>query len=259
MKPAYKTTEITSYDISSDNVVNQRFFAAYRESVRYVSGDLLELGCGVGKGLEVFLPNCDSYTAIDKNKNITDYLQKKYPQANFINAFIPPFQGIADASMDTVISQQVIEHIEDDAAFVGEYARVMRPGAQGVIVTPNRAMSLTRNPWHVREYSAEELEALLRRYFSKVTLWGLFGSDRVMEYHEQNRHSVRRITRFDVLDLQHRLPRRLLQVPYDVLNRLNRKRLQAEAPELVRGVTDADFFLDRPTEQAFDWFCLVEK
>ncbi|MEM6299714.1 MAG: methyltransferase domain-containing protein, partial [Bacteroidota bacterium] len=103
----YKTTEITSYEISSDNVVNQRFFAAYEESVKFVSGDVLELGCGVGKGLELFLPVCDSYTAIDKNEKLTRYLQAKYPESKFINKFIPPFHDIEDESVDTVVSQQV--------------------------------------------------------------------------------------------------------------------------------------------------------
>ena len=46
-----------------------------------------------------------------------------------------------------------------------------------------------------------------------------------MAYYEQNRRSVARITRFDILDLQHRLPRRLLQLPYDILNRINRRKL----------------------------------
>ena len=45
-----------------------------------------------------------------------------------------------------------------------------------------------------------------------------------MAYYEQNRRSVARITRFDILDLQHRLPRRLLQLPYAKLSRINRRK-----------------------------------
>lgn len=255
----YKTTEITSYEISSDNVVNQRFFAAYEESVKYVRGDVLELGCGVGKGLELFLPVCERYTAIDKNEKLTQHLQQKYPRGKFINAFIPPFQGIEDGSKDAVVSQQVIEHIEDDDLFVREYARVLKPGGTGIIVTPNKAMSLTRNPWHVREYDENELRSLLEKHFDKVEMLGLFGNEKVMQYHEENRESVRRITRFDVLNLQYRLPRRVLQVPYDILNRLNRKRLQTANNDLVASVTTKDYFLAAPTPQALDWFCVVRK
>lgn len=259
MKPEYKTTEITSYEISSDNVVNQRFFAAYEESVRYVSGHVLELGCGVGKGLELFLPKAASYTAIDKNVKLTQYLSQKYPESTFINKFIPPFAGIADQSKDTVVSQQVIEHIEDDDFFVREYARVLKEGGTGIIVTPNKAMSLTRNPWHVREYTESELRSLLEKYFDKVEMFGLFGNEKVMAYHEENRESVRKITRFDVLNLQYRLPRRLLQVPYDILNRINRNRLQQANNDLVSSVTTADYFLATPTPEALDWFCVVRK
>lgn len=44
-----------------------------------------------------------------------------------------------------------------------------------------------------------------------------------MDYYAENRRGVERITRFDILDLQHRLPRWMLQIPYDILNRMNRQ------------------------------------
>ena len=76
-------------------------------------------------------------------------------------------------------------------------------------------MSLTRNPWHVREYTAGELRTLLGESFAAVETLGVFGNAKAMAYYEENRRSVQRLLRFDPLDLQHRLPRRLLQLPYD--------------------------------------------
>ena len=48
----------------------------------------------------------------------------------------------ADASCDAVVSIEVIEHVEDQFAFVRELARVARPGARVIVTTPN-VLSLT--------------------------------------------------------------------------------------------------------------------
>ena len=47
------TTEITSEKISSDNPIHQRLYKAYIESLPFISGDVLELGCGEGRGIDL--------------------------------------------------------------------------------------------------------------------------------------------------------------------------------------------------------------
>lgn len=43
----------------------------------------------------------------------------------------------ADASFDAVVSIEVIEHVEDQFAFLRELARIAKPGATVVVTTPN--------------------------------------------------------------------------------------------------------------------------
>ena len=50
---------------------------------------------------------------------------------------------------------------------------MLRKGGVFIVSTPNAPMSLTRNPWHVREYTAQELKALLSAEFSKVEMMGV--------------------------------------------------------------------------------------
>jgi hypothetical protein len=95
--------------------------------------------------------------------------------------------------------------------------------------------------------------------FTKVDFQGVQGSNRVMEYHEENRRSIQKITRFDIFNLQYRLPRRLLQVPYDLLNRLNRNALMRQNNDLVGNIGLEDFGLSRDLPQCLDWFAVVEK
>ena len=255
----FSTTEITSHEEISDNVIHQRLYYAYVEASRIISGNVLELGCGVGRGLSAILSSCDTYTAIDKNEKLLALLRKTYPRHHFIHQSFPPFSGISDNSFDYVISFQVIEHIRKDHLFIEEIHRVLKPGGKAIITTPNRKLSITRNPWHIREYTADELDALIAGYFTKKHLQGIYGNKKILDYYENNKASVAKITRWDILNLQYRLPRRLLQIPYDVLNRINRKKLLEQNDRLVSDVTIEDYHLTENTDSAFDFFCVAEK
>ena len=85
------------------------------------------------------------------------------------------------------------------------------------------------------------------------------GNEKVMAYYERNRQSVERITRWDLFDLQHRLPRWMLQLPYDILNRINRRKLLAAAPEATASIRMEDYFLTDNEEQGFDLFVIATK
>ena len=74
-----------------------------------------------------------------------------------------------------------------------------------------------------------------------------------------DRRSVRRITRFDVLDLQHRLPRRLLQLPYDLLNRLNRRKLLRQNTDLTTSIRMDDYRIGPVGADCFDLFYIATK
>lgn len=249
------TAERVSVEVS-DNFVFQRSLLAYHAAAERVSGRVLEIGTGSGYGIEVIAPQTEQFVTIDKHTPAPELLA--WPNVEFRQATVPPLP-FDDASFDYVISFQVIEHIERDAAFVREIHRVLRSGGRFIVTTPHAPMSLTRNPWHVREYTIEELRSLLMGSFREVEMFGVFGNERVMEYYEQNRRSVERITRFDILDLQHRLPRKLLQLPYDLLNRLNRRKLLKQNTELTTSIRMEDYNIAPADTKCFDLFFVAEK
>jgi SAM-dependent methyltransferase len=253
------TTEITSEQIPSDNPLHQRLLKPYVAAADWIKGDLLEVGCGEGRGIDWVLPKIDSYTAIDKIESALEKLRARYPQARFESGNIPPLTPCADASFDCVISFQVIEHIDNDRFFLEEIHRVLRPGGLLLLTTPNRPQSLTRNPWHVREYTVQELTSLASGIFAHVQMKGVAGNEKVMEYHERNRRSVQRITRFDFLNLQYRLPASVLRVPYEIMNRWNRNKLQAVADSLVASIRHADYLVTDKANDALDLFLVARK
>ena len=241
----------------SDNFVFQRSLLAYHRAAEIVSGDILEIGTGMGYGVEIIAPKATRYLTVDKT------LPEERLQLDNVEYYemeVPPI-GFENISFDAVVSFQVIEHIDKDMEFVREVSRVLRPDGKFVVSTPNAPMSLTRNPWHVREYNADELRNLLECNFSKVEAYGVIGTQKVMEYYRKNRQSVRKITRFDILDLQHRLPRVLLQIPYDILNRLNRRSLHKKNTSLTESITMEDYSIV-PYEagmECFDLFFVATK
>ena len=91
-------------------------------------------------------------------------------------------RSIKVISFDFVISFQVIEHIKNDKLFVKEIFRVLKDGGKFIVTTPNIEMTLTRNPWHIREYTITELENLLLQDFQSVKKSGVFGNDKIKKY-----------------------------------------------------------------------------
>jgi hypothetical protein len=60
------TTEITSDNIPSDNPLHQRLFKAYVVALDYIQGNVLEVGCGEGRGVELLIGKSSQFTAVDK-------------------------------------------------------------------------------------------------------------------------------------------------------------------------------------------------
>jgi ubiquinone/menaquinone biosynthesis C-methylase UbiE len=253
------TTEIASDKIASDNPIHQRLLKAYYLAEEYINGDLLEIGCGEGRGIELLKDRCNSFTAIDKIKPVLDELAVKFPDVKFTHDNIPPFNKVEDNAYDVIISFQVIEHIKNDKLYLEEIKRVLKPGGKALITTPNIKKTLTRNPWHIREYTANELTKLASQVFDHVEMKGVGGNEKVMEYYEKNKKSVEKITRFDIFNLQYNLPAPLLRIPYDLLNRLNRNNLKTSNDDLVNQIHHTDYILMEDGNEALDLFLIVTK
>lgn len=251
---ALKTAERVSQDVT-DNFVYRRSRLAYMAAAELVGGEVLEIGTGTGYGIEIIAPHTTRFTTLDKHRS---------PKVNtlprgveFREVKVPPLP-FDDQTFDYVVSFQVIEHIKRDKEFVREVYRVLKRGGRFIVTTPNRPMSLTRNPWHVREYTSDELKALLSD-FASVEARGVYGNDKVMAYYERNRESVRRIMRFDILKMQWWLPRWLLQLPYDILNRINRRSLHSRNRELTEGIREDDYDIREVGDSCFDLFYIAQK
>ncbi len=251
------TAERVSATDSSDNYVLQRSIFAYLEAAKIVRGTVLEIGTGSGYGVKYIAPTVEKFITIDKFVCDVDF--KSYPNVEFRQQTVPPFTNVADNSVDFVVTFQVIEHIQNDDLYVKEIARVLKPGGKLIVTTPNRIMSLSRNPWHIREYKPNELTVLLKKHFSSVDTKGVFGNELVMDYYNKNKESVNKVMKYDIFNLQWILPRQVLQVPYDIMNRRNRKKLLQSNNDLTAGITASDFYLNEVSDACLDLFYISQK
>lgn len=258
MSSILQTAERSSHLDPSENVIFQRHLIAYKEAAKLISGTVLEIGSGEGYGILELASKADKYIAVDKYEAIISNDLKDQNKLEFHKMNVPPLR-FDDNSVDYVVSFQVIEHIQDDEEFVKEIHRVLKPGGKLILTTPNILMTLSRNPWHIREYNPTEMKDILKTSFSDINIKGVYGNDKVMKYYEENKKSVENIRKWDVLNLEKNLPRWLLQIPYDILNRFNRHTLQDNNEKLVDGVKYTDYFIKPMNNTCLDYFCVATK
>jgi ubiquinone/menaquinone biosynthesis C-methylase UbiE len=75
---------------------------------------------------------------------------------------------LPSAQYDGLVAVEVIEHVQDDDAFMAHAARVLKPGGWAYLTTPNGDYNPTPHVDHVRHYTRDQLTSLLGRHFREV-------------------------------------------------------------------------------------------
>ncbi len=126
---------------------------------------VLEVGCGGGALLELCEERGAEPVGLDTNQSALRLVRKRQPSASVIraNGLTLPMQ---DNSLDSVVGQHVLEHLDDGDALLTELHRVLRPGGRVALATPNGKYpdpDLFYDPDHRRIYSETDLVELLVR------------------------------------------------------------------------------------------------
>lgn len=174
--------------IASENYWFRRHQAAYLRLRELVEGPrLLEVGAGEGYGSALLAERVPAVLALDYDASAIGHLARHYPGLAAIRGNLAVLP-VADDSIDTIVSLQVIEHVWDHPQFLAECVRVLRPGGLLVLSTPNRltfspgSSSGDRpvNPFHTHEFTAAELYRLVAGSGLTVrAVQGLFAGPRL--------------------------------------------------------------------------------
>lgn len=190
------TGERTIPGLDVENYWFRRHEVVYQQlAQRCVGRDVLEAGCGEGYGADLIAGVAQRVTAVDYDEATVAHVRARYPRVRVIHGNLAELP-LPDQYVDVVVNFQVIEHLWDQPQFVGECARVLRPGGVLMMSTPNRitfspGRDTPINPFHTRELNADEMTELLHDAgFTSVSMSGVFHGPRLLELDARHGGSI---------------------------------------------------------------------
>ncbi len=142
-------------------------------SSRGTFGRTLDIGCGDGSVLEALRARTSESAGVDSSAAAVELTRARTPEADVVAADVQESLPFADASFDSVLMLDVIEHLTNPIAAIAEIRRVLRPGGLLAVTTPNANSPIrylrgrkwfgTADPGHVTLYTSFTLCHLLER------------------------------------------------------------------------------------------------
>ncbi|WP_374116449.1 class I SAM-dependent methyltransferase [Hoyosella sp. YIM 151337] len=160
------TGERTVPGIAEENYWFRRHEIVYLDMLARCTGKVVvDAGFGEGYGAALLASTASAVIGLDYDQQAAEHASRRYPEITTVRSNLAALP-LADASVDVVVNFQVIEHLWDQLQFIKECHRVLRPGGQLLISTPNRitfspGRDTPLNPFHTRELNAAELTELL--------------------------------------------------------------------------------------------------
>jgi SAM-dependent methyltransferase len=188
--PLELTGERTLPDVPAENYWYRRHLAVYEWIAQRVAGAVvLDMACGEGYGSEVLARAAAAVTGVDGNPEAHEHARLRYtrPGLRFEWGAVETYGE--PGTFDAVVFLQTIEHVPDPVAVLRHFRRILKPGGVAYVSTPNLltlappGAAKSDNPWHLREYRAEEFSELCRGVFGEVEILGLFHA-RKLRVHE---------------------------------------------------------------------------
>lgn len=175
--PALPTLPFTGERMMPGQVLEPLFLeheARYLFAGKFVKGKvLLDVACGAGIGTHYLLKaGAHSCLGLDIDGPAIEDARATYKGCQFEQCDAMSL-CVSDNSIDVLVSFETIEHLTNQANFLSECNRVLRPHGLLVCSTPNRAMTRWQpeNPYHLHEFTVAEFKSSLETIFVDVQLF----------------------------------------------------------------------------------------
>jgi SAM-dependent methyltransferase len=131
--------------------------------------------CGLGYGTNLLAAaGAKRVYGVDSSGAAVDEARSRYrsPSIEFVRA--DATVGLPLRKVDVVICFEGIEHVQAPEKLLGNAVQCLTADGVALISTPNASAfkgGHSGNPYHLTEYTRQEFEALLSRYFKRVKMF----------------------------------------------------------------------------------------
>jgi SAM-dependent methyltransferase len=156
-----------SSDVELEHVERYRYAAAF------VNGaDVIDIACGSGSGSRLLAEaGARSVRDFDVESSAAEYAAEHFASGNlsFAQGDAEKLADVPDNSADVVVSFETIEHLNQVHSYLREMRRILWPGGQYLVSTPDRRLVSTMYPlrggpnngYEIEEFTGPQLRRML--------------------------------------------------------------------------------------------------
>lgn len=134
----------------------------------HLRGKIVEVGIGHGSYCTE-LSRYGEYLGLDLDEKSVEAAARRFPTSKFAQCDILDIvrlESVVGGKADSILSVNVLEHIEDDQRAIGNLISVLKPGGHVMLSVPAMPFlynDLDRLAGHVRRYTLQRFRMLLQR------------------------------------------------------------------------------------------------
>lgn len=166
-----------------DQLFHGGVVARYNIVIPFIKGkDVLDIGSGLGFGANYLVEHkARKVVGIDYSESAVEYARKSFSSENLEFVVMDAINiSFPDECFDVIVAYEVIEHlpVRYHGDFLKSVARLLKRGGRFFISTPRKKPISFSKPttfyaYHTKEFDPLELNEILSRYFSDISLKGL--------------------------------------------------------------------------------------
>ncbi|TQR18162.1 class I SAM-dependent methyltransferase [Psychrobacillus soli] len=163
--------------LGDNSIILGEHFHRYNWAKKLIKGNICDLACGMGYGSQVLKgsEHFSSYIGIDIDKESVDFAIENYKDEK-INFSVGTCENIplADHTIDTIVSLETLEHLDDPALAVIEFARILKDDGLIIGSVPSKLFEETcteaygPNIYHKQKFTISDLQNLFAAHFKHI-------------------------------------------------------------------------------------------